>query len=285
MSTVGGTADDPRAGDGDGKVEQQGRLRDQAGRQRDTAATRRDDHAARRDEAADERDGVARRRNASHVPTDIDSNSDPHWAGLRSAAEADRGHAHVDRVGAANDRADAAIDRQEALADRMAAARDRRQAGLDGLTGTYNREAGLVELNRDLARASRAGQLLIIAFVDVDQLKTLNDSHGHAAGDRALIAVAETLLAVLRPYDLVVRYGGDEFLCAAEGIDVHAARSRFARVNQLLTKAVPGLTVTAGVAKLRLGESTESVVARADADLYQQRKQRPPPRPRSGSTS
>lgn len=111
--------------------------------------------------------------------------------------------------------------------------------------------------------------------MDVDQLKALNDSQGHAAGDRALIAVADTLLAVLRPCDLVVRYGGDEFLCAAENIDLRAARSRFARVNQLLARAIPGLTVTAGVAELRPGESTESVIARADADLYQQREQRP----------
>lgn len=272
MLTVGTAADDSSSGDVGGQVEQQGRLRDQAGRQRDTAAGRRDEHGGGRDNAADERDRLARRRNGWGFPADAGPDSD--IARVMSAAESDRGHARVDRIAAANDRADASVDRHEALADRMAAARDRRQASLDGLTGTYNREAGLLELNRDLARAARSGQLIVVAFVDVDGLKAINDGRGHAAGDRALIAVADGLLAVLRPYDLVVRYGGDEFLCAAEGIDVHAARTRFTRVNELLTKAVPGLTVTAGLAKLRSGDSTDAVIARADADLYQQRKQR-----------
>ena len=185
---------------------------------------------------------------------------------------ADRDYAHLDRVGSANDRADAATDRQEALADRMAAARDRRQACLDGLTGVYNREAGRLEMFRDLARASRTGQPVAVAFVDVDHLKAINDTHGHAAGDHALIAVADTLTAALRPYDLIIRYGGDEFLCTAQGIDVHAARLRFAHVNEILDRTVHGVSVTAGVALLRPGESTEAVIARADADLYQQRR-------------
>lgn len=69
--------------------------------------------------------------------------------------------------------------------------RDRRQSCLDGLTGAFNREAALLELSRDLARASRTEHMLVVMFVDVDDLKTLNDTHGHAAGDRALIAVAK----------------------------------------------------------------------------------------------
>lgn len=91
--------------------------------------------------------------------------------------------------------------------------------------------------------------------------------------------MADTLLATLRPYDLVIRYGGDEFLCATDGIDVHAARFRFIRVNELLATAFPGLTVTAGLATVRAGESIDAVIARADADLYRQRGRR---RERSG---
>ena len=64
------------------------------------------------------------------------------------AVDSDREHARRDRVAAANDRADAALDRQTASADRTAAALDRRQACLDGLTGAFNREAGLLELGR-----------------------------------------------------------------------------------------------------------------------------------------
>ena len=264
MSTLD-SAHDPSSGAAGGEIEAAGRLRDQAGRQRDTAAARRDDRAADRDDAAGERDRLARHR----TKDDDLVESDVRNAQLEVAAQSDRARAYGDRVAAANDRADAATDRQAALADRMAAARDRRQAAVDGLTGAYNREAGLLELGRDVARAARSGRLLIVAFIDVDHLKIINDEQGHAAGDRALITVADVLHTTLRPYDLVIRYGGDEFICAAEGIDLHAARLRFIRVNELLARA--GLSVTAGLAKLRTGDTIEQVIARADADLYQQR--------------
>ena len=268
-----GFPEDPHQGVAGEAADNQGRLRDQAGRQRDTAAARRDDISAYRDQAADDRDHAARRRD-QHYPGDPDTEGDI-LARVRQAADIDRRHAHADRTHAANDRADAAADRQQALADRMAAARDRRQAGVDGLTGAYQREAGLLELHRDLSRTSRTGQLLVVAFVDVDHLKTINDTYSHAAGDRALTAVAHTLLAALRPYDLVIRYGGDEFLCAAEGIDLHEATLRFARINDLLNKAGHQVSVTVGLAELRAGETIDQVIGRADMDLYQQRSSRP----------
>lgn len=270
MSTVN-FPDDPHQDDSALQAGRQGRLRDQAARQRDTAAARRDDLAGCRDEAALERDQSANHRSESVRPPAV---AVPDVMRLLQAADIDRSHSYVDRIAASNDRADAATDRYEALSDRMDAARDRRKACLDGLTGAYNREAGLLELARDVARASRSGHLLVVAFLDVDHLKITNDTQGHAAGDHVLMTVAATLHAALRPYDLVIRYGGDEFVCAAEGIDVHAARLRFDRINELLARAVPGLTVTVGLAELGPGESTEAVIARADADLYGQREQR-----------
>lgn len=247
-------------------------LRDQASRERDTAAAVRDARGARRDEAGDKRDRAAGEREALHrrLAGDIDTDV----ARLLQAAESDRQHAHVDRIAAAKDRADATTDRQQAHVDRMAAARDRRQASLDGLTGAYNRQAGLQQLTRDLLRPPRSGHQVVVAFLDVDHLKTINDTQGHAAGDHALIAAADTLRAALRPCDLIIRYGGDEFLCATEGVDVHTARLRFARINHMLDTAVPGLSVTVGLAELETGESPEAAIARADADLYQQRKHR-----------
>jgi len=251
-------------------VVQPGPLRDQAGRQRDAAAQRRDEDGFLRDEAANARDRAAGRP-GEHRDRPLTDVADPR---VVPAADSDREHARRDRVAAANDRADAALDRQKASADRTAAALDRRQACLDGLTGAFNREAGLLELGRDLARAARTEHMLVVMFVDVDHLKALNDTHGHAAGDRALIAVAETLLGALRPYDLVIRYGGDEFLCAVEGIDTRSARLRFAQIDRLLDEAVEGLTITVGLAQLQTGESSDDVIARADADLYRQRHQR-----------
>ena len=269
MSAVG-QAEESRRDDAEQADQQPGPLRDQAGLQRDAAAQRRDEDGFLRDEAANARDRAAGRP-GEHRDRPLTDVADPR---VVPAADSDREHARRDRAAAANDRADAALDRQKASADRTAAALDRRQACLDGLTGAFNREAGLLELGRDLARAARTEHMLVVMFVDVDHLKALNDTHGHAAGDRALIAVAETLLGALRPYDLVIRYGGDEFLCAVEGIDTRSARLRFAQIDRLLDEAVEGLTITVGLAQLQTGESSDDVIARADADLYRQRHQR-----------
>lgn len=268
MSTQGPEDEWGPAGTG-GAVEEQGRLRDQAARRRDAAAHRRDEGGMHRDQVANTRDATARRRPERREQTDA--------AGIDSpeATEAERQLAALDRVAAAEDRSAAAADRQQALADRMAAARDRRSASLDGLTGTYNRYAGVLQLRRDVARAARAGHLLVVAFIDLDHLKMINDTQGHAAGDRALTAVAQALLTAVRPYDLVIRYGGDEFLCAVEGIDAAAARLRFSRVNQLLgDSGVDRVSVTVGLAEMQPGETPDALIARADADLYQQRRQR-----------
>ena len=78
-----------------------------------------------------------------------------------------------------------------------------------------------------MRRARREGTSLVVAFVDVDGLKAVNDTHGHAAGDDVLRAVAERLRARMRSYDLLVRMGGDEFLCALPNITVAEARERF----------------------------------------------------------
>ena len=81
-------------------------------------------------------------------------------------------------------------DRTAGLVDREASAADRTAADLDELTGAYRRGPGLRELKRDVAKALRTGTSLTVAFVDVDHLKRVNDSLGHAAGDRLLRRVA-----------------------------------------------------------------------------------------------
>lgn len=239
--------------------------RDQAGRRRDVAADRRDHVGHRRDDKADFRDQVADVR---------EHRDDPTQQGSPVSAAQDRTHARADRVSGASDRVHAAHDRHDASADRQAAARDRRQAAVDGLTGVYTRKAGLVELERDLARVRRTGHALVLAFVDVDHLKTINDRLGHAAGDRLLQQVADALTAALRPYDLVIRHGGDEFLCAIQGIDAAIARPRLARVNTLLAEAGERGSISVGLAELQPHESSQDLIARADADLYRRRRHR-----------
>jgi len=195
-----------------------------------------------------------------------------HSALVRREAAADRGEASRDRQAEAGERTEAALDRNNARADRSASAREREASSHDALTGAYLRGAGLVELERDIARARRTQQSLVLAFVDVDGLKEVNDSRGHAAGDRMLLEVAKTLGAKLRPYDLIVRFGGDEFVCAISRLTMAEAGKRFALVNAALAEAPEPGSITIGLAELQPHDSPEELLARADAELYRERQ-------------
>jgi len=83
-------------------------------------------------------------------------------------------------------------------------ARERAAYCIDELTGAHRRDAGLVELEREMARAKRTKQPFTLAFGDVDDLKHTNDPHGHAAGDQRLRRVADTIRSHLRSYDLII---------------------------------------------------------------------------------
>jgi diguanylate cyclase (GGDEF)-like protein len=144
----------------------------------------------------------------------------------------------------------------------------------DGLTGLHVRGPGLTQLDREILRAGTAGESLVLAFVDVDGLKLVNDINGHAAGDRVLRQVADALTEHVRPYDLIIRYGGDEFLCAFTGLPLADAQQRLARVNADLATRPGAPSVTIGIAELRQGDSSDSLIARADAGLLEQRRTR-----------
>ena len=122
-----------------------------------------------------------------------------------------------------------------------------------------------------MARATRNDLPLAVAFIDVDRLKVVNDSQGHAAGDRLLRHVAHALKSRLRPYDLVIRYGGDEFLCVMDGLDAATATDRLATINVALRGLAAEASVSVGIADLRPGESAGDLVRRADEALYQAR--------------
>ncbi|GAC1326672.1 MAG: hypothetical protein NVSMB13_12070 [Mycobacteriales bacterium] len=266
--------------------------RDQAGERRDRAADRRDEAGERRDHAARQRDHIARQRDHRAQQRDLaaesaEAQADPGYsqaaldrsARARREAGSDRKEASEDRrVGASerssahSDRDVALADRGTALADRGASAQERADASADGLTGVYLRGAGLIEVERELARARRTSQPLVLAFLDVDHLKAVNDSEGHAAGDQLLVAVASTLRSVLRPYDVVVRFGGDEFVCALPGLRRADATKRFAQVHAALATGEHQGEVTVGLAELRPEDSLDDLIARADAALYELRR-------------
>lgn len=117
------------------------------------------------------------------------------------------------RALAARDRAAAALDRKEAALDRLRAAEYLRRTYRDELTGALQRQVGRERLVHEVQRAQRFGDELVIAFLDVVHLKGVNDTRGHDAGDKLLAAVGSSLHRCLRSYDVVVRYGGDEFVC------------------------------------------------------------------------
>jgi diguanylate cyclase (GGDEF)-like protein len=222
----------------------------------------RDRVAAGRDRQADERDRAAERRD--RAADQLGS-----VKGRFSASARDE---------AALDRRRAASDRAEAARDREGAAHDRARADVDGLTGALRRERGLAELEREIDRARRSDGRLVLAFVDVDGLKTANDVDGHAAGDQLLRDVALALRTGLRSYDLVMRYGGDEFVCALPGSDMEAARPRFDEVARNLRERNPTASVSIGLAELESADTVDGLTARADAALYAGRR----PGPKSG---
>jgi len=181
-----------------------------AGDERDRSGARRDVDAGRRDESDDALDVDAR---AGTTGSDLVVNLLERSAQARADAATDRMHASTDRESGAGDRFHAARDRHAASTDREASSNDRRDAAKDHLTGVYERRSGFAELEREIARARRMGAPVVVAFFDVDGLKEVNDRFGHTAGDRMLVEFATMLTAHLRPYDLVMRYGGDEFVC------------------------------------------------------------------------
>jgi diguanylate cyclase (GGDEF)-like protein len=178
----------------------------------------------------------------------------------------------VKQAAAAADRRSAALDRRLAAEDRHDAAVDRFSAGHDDLTGVLRRGIGLVQLQREIDRSRRLGSDLVVAFFDVDGLKRINDERGHAAGDEALRAVGDGLRRCLRSYDLIMRYGGDEFLTAQAGMNLAEASARVLTVQAELSTATAPLFVSFGLAQFEADDCIATLVARADADLYARRR-------------
>lgn len=253
--------------------------RDEAAEARDRAAHHRDQAAGLRDQAASLRDEIAQHRQCSgtHVRQlhGADSDDRPEFAWVGMWAGSDRSASALDREASAMDRAAAKADRHAAAADRAVAREILKEASLDGLTGAYVRHAGLREMERDVSRARRAGEPLTVVFIDVDRLKEVNDGHGHSAGDRLLQDVVQELQKALRPHDLVIRYGGDEFVCAMSVMTRAEVTSRLGSVRKTLAERSEGYgSITFGVTELNAEDTVEELVARADREFYAERKRR-----------
>ncbi|HWF58354.1 MAG TPA: GGDEF domain-containing protein [Candidatus Dormibacteraeota bacterium] len=172
-----------------------------------------------------------------------------------------------------------ALDRLRALVDQCARLAD--QVTVDELTGALRRGAGLAALQREIDRTRRfAGKGLVTIFVDVDGLKEVNDRAGHAAGDERLRVTVAAMRERLRSYDLIIRYGGDEFLCVlTDSGALEAVRTAATLREHVL--ACSGGTISVGIAELAPGDSVDALVERADAALYAGRRARPRQRERA----
>jgi diguanylate cyclase (GGDEF)-like protein len=145
----------------------------------------------------------------------------------------------------------------------------RRLAASDPLTGLPNRRAADEALARALADAQRSGAPLCVAVLDLDDFKELNDTRGHATGDRVLQAAARQWAAQLRRGDLLARVGGDEFLVVLADCTPGAA----AEIAGRLGRATPlQVRCSIGLASWDGSESSLSLVERADRALYEAKR-------------
>ena len=164
------------------------------------------------------------------------------------------------------------------------------EAMKDGLTGLANTRALRSHVARELDRARRTNSQFSLVLLDLDEFKSINDEHGHIAGDRALQEVARALRSTTRPYDACVRYGGDEFVVLlASGGREEAEEQRRRLQDAVAAIKFEGqdgrrihLNVSAGAAVFPDdGETYERLLARADRRMYRDKAQRKLPRSRS----
>jgi diguanylate cyclase (GGDEF)-like protein len=171
------------------------------------------------------------------------------------------------------------LELQEALFAAMEALRH--QATRDALTGLWNRGLVLDGLARELDRAEREERALSIVIADLDHFKRVNDTHGHPVGDAVLRQTAERFRTALRGYDLIGRYGGEEFLVVLPGCE----EARAGRVAERLRGAVAArpieaagvavaVTMSLGVAcATEPGTDATALIKAADAALYRAKEQ------------
>ena len=146
---------------------------------------------------------------------------------------------------------------------------------VDHLTGMLNRSGLDVSYKRESARADRGHSQLGVALLDIDDFKRLNDRHGHQAGDAALVHLADIIRRTVRPSDVVVRFGGEEFLFLLPDSELTQAARALHRLQHDLNRhplvylgvEIP-LSFSAGVAVRRRGQNRDAVIAAADRALY-----------------
>jgi diguanylate cyclase (GGDEF)-like protein len=150
----------------------------------------------------------------------------------------------------------------------------------DELTKVYNRRAGLVRLNEEFARVKRHGSKLSVAMIDADHFKNINDTYGHLVGDQVLTHIASTIKAGLRECDIVIRFGGEEFLVllpdtqgSRASMPLDRLRNRLAENNFIHNGIEIQTSVSIGIATVSaMDEDPMDTIHRADNALYLAKK-------------
>jgi diguanylate cyclase (GGDEF)-like protein/putative nucleotidyltransferase with HDIG domain len=153
----------------------------------------------------------------------------------------------------------------------------------DPLTGLPNTRFMFMHLTRELSRAERLKSEVALLVMDLDKFKAINDSHGHHVGDRALREIAKVLRQGIRPYDICVRYAGDEFIVVLSGCGQDEAERKRLELQQAVDavhfEARPGrrlpLAISVGAAIFpHDGDTYESLLATADSRMYRDKSRR-----------
>lgn len=146
----------------------------------------------------------------------------------------------------------------------------------DALTGAKNRRAMDAVLAREVARFRRSGARLTVAMIDIDHFKAVNDEYGHDAGDKLLLHLTMVVKSVLREADVLVRYGGEEFLLVLPDTDTQGAEFVLDRLRLVVQKSPLQyeknsirVTFSGGIAQLLPDENGHSLIMRADAAMYE----------------
>jgi len=148
-------------------------------------------------------------------------------------------------------------------------------AYIDALTGIYNRKHFNELADADIQRSARINQPIFTAMLDIDFFKKINDTYGHTAGDMVLKATAETIHRSIRSYDLLGRYGGEEFvllLAVADEADIHKLAERIRKNMECNVINYEGdeirVTCSIGVARILDADTLKTAIVKADEALY-----------------
>ena len=157
----------------------------------------------------------------------------------------------------------------------------RRSAIVDELTGLHNRRWMQEIFDRQMKRSQMNHEALSLLMLDIDHFKSVNDNYGHLTGDQVIRAVAQKMMHNVRATDLLVRFGGEEFIVILPLTDIAGARIvaerictsvRHENIVDGLGDRLPPVTISIGIAQMTADESQDSLIERADQAMYRAKK-------------